>query len=93
MNKIEDMKTFCKRVWLNNENSPSTGSAVAWHGKIKYKYGEFYDSIFFEVSDCTYKARLHKTPSDTIAEFTDKMRLLSKTASEFVEFLESEYDL
>ena len=91
--KIEDMKTYCKRVWLNNENSESTGSAVAWHGGGSDRNGKFYKSIFFEVGDCSYKARLHKTSSDTILEFTDKIRLLSKTASEFVEFLESEYDL
>ena len=91
--KIEEIKTFCKRVWLNKESSESTGSVVAWHGRVKYRDGKPDDYIFFEVGDCSYKARLHKTSSDTILEFINKIKLLSKTASEFAEFLEVEYNL
>lgn len=84
------MKTFCKRTWLNADTSASTGSVVAWHGETSFREKEPSEIItFFEVSDCHCKARLHKTPADTMAQFVSKMRLLAKNANEFAEYLDS----
>ena len=83
------MQTFSRRVWLNPASSASTGAAVAFCGLTKWGKDEEEIHTFFEVSDCHCKVRLHKTYSDTTAEFIEKMRTLSRLASDFADFLES----
>jgi hypothetical protein len=84
------MPIFSRRVWLNKDTSGSTGAAVAFCGPAKWNNKEQEIHTFFEVSDCHCKVRLHKTYSDTSAEFIEKMRTLSKLASDFADFLEYE---
>ena len=68
------METFSKREWLNKEDSPSTGSIVAFDGLIKEEDGTEYRSTFLQVADCFGKVKLHKSCYDTIEDFVDKMK-------------------
>lgn len=79
---------YNKRTWLNKEDSPSTGSVVAFDGNTQWK-GESYRNIFLSISDCAVSARLHKTEDDTIQDFIDKLKLLRDEIECFAEHLEN----
>ena len=81
--------SYSKRVWLNPDDSPSTGSVVAFYGAPNWKDDDG-DFAFLEVSSCHRKVRLHKTNKDTLQEFADKMRKLAEVANNFADFLESD---
>lgn len=74
------------RQWLNSDKSPSTGSVVAYDGPSNWDEGE--RTVFFEVSDCHVKARLHKSKLDTTDDFISKMRKLAEAANRFADHLE-----
>lgn len=80
-----------RRIWLNPDSSASTGSAVAYHGKAWWKPKDTVDTaMFFEVSDCHGKVRLHKTDHETNKEFTDKLRTLASLACELADHIDSQ---
>lgn len=78
---------YNKRVWLNKEDSPSTGNMVAFDGNVKWK-NEKIRSMFLEISDCCVSVRLHKIDNDTVEDFIDKMKLLKNEIGLFIEHLE-----
>lgn len=86
---MEDKNTYTKRVWLNSNNSASTGSVVAFHGKTTYGDSDERLSTFLEVADCHCKISLHKIKADQMSDFIRKMRLLAETANNFADFLEN----
>lgn len=55
------MSIYSKRVWLNKNDSPSTGSVVAYHGPTGWRK-EKEETAFLEISDCSVKCRLHVSP-------------------------------
>ena len=61
--------------WLNNPDSPSTGSIVCYDGDIEYDSGESA-CRFVEISDCNTKVRLHQCHTDTSIDFLHKIELL-----------------
>lgn len=77
---------YNKRTWLNKDNSPSTGSVVAFDGDVSWK-GEIIKSTFLSIADCSVSARLHKTEDDTKQDFIDKMTTLRNDIDEFIEYL------
>jgi hypothetical protein len=83
------MGMYSKRVWLNKDGSPSTGSVVAFYGETTWRK-EKDVSTFLEVADCHDKIRLHRTHDDSMEDFVKKLRLLATTANDFATFLESE---
>ena len=80
---------YNKRTWLNAIKSDSTGSVVAFDGKVTYG-NELVDSTFLEVSDCRHKIRLHLTSDDDKQDFIDKMKLLRNEIDEFINHLEKD---
>lgn len=74
--------SYNKRTWLNKEESPSTGSVVAFDGEVTWK-DEKYRSVFLSVSDCSVSARLHKS------DFINKMKLLKNEIGLFIDHLEA----
>ena len=78
---------YSKREWLNKNDSPSTGSVVAYCGQIAYGNMPKEDAAFLEVSDCHGKVRLHRTTIDTTQEFIEKLELLRDTISDFIAYL------
>lgn len=82
------MEVYNKRVWLNKDDSPSTGNVVAFDGEVTW-HDEKIRSIFLSVSDCCVTARLHKTDDDTVGDFIDKMNLLKNEIELFVKHLEA----
>ena len=75
---------YSKRVWLNEDHLPSTGSVAAYHGDIGYPDGVDKAVGFLEISDCHNKVRLHLTPSDSMKQFIVKMEKLRGVIDEFV---------
>ena len=75
---------YSKRVWLNEDHLPSTGSVVAYHGDIAYPDGVDKAVSFLEVSDCHGKVRLHFTPTDSLDQFVKKMETLRGVIDDFV---------
>lgn len=78
---------YNKRTWLNKPDSPSTGNVVAYDGYYEVD-GKSYRNLFLSVSDCYNSARLHKTESDTVEDFIDKLKLLNENISDFIKYLE-----
>ena len=80
---------YSKRVWLNKDNSPSTGSVVAYQGPIAYGHDEKEEAIFLEIASCHDKIRLHHTTIDTMQDFIEKMELLRNTIDNFITHLKT----
>ncbi len=81
---------YNKRTWLNAESCDSTGSVVAYDGKVTdLDTNNQYTQRFLEIADCHHKIRLHKTSDDTDKDFLDKMRLLKSEIDQFINYLES----
>ena len=80
------MSTFHKRKFLNPKGS---ASVVAFHGETQYYNSEGVEEVYFlEVSDCRNKISLHKTKSDSVEDFVNKMKKLRCVLDEFIEYLE-----
>lgn len=81
---------YSKRVWLNDEGSPSTGNVVAYDGIPEFEEGPWH-STFLKISDCHNTVKLHKAEYDTMKDFVDKMEKLRNTVDEFIAHLKAEY--
>jgi len=83
-------KRYNKRLWLNGKNSPSTGSAVAFSGKVKWgneKKQQRWER-FLEVSDCNCKVRLHQVYEDTDKIYIKKLKRLRNFIDDYIKYLE-----
>ena len=80
---------YNKRVWLNKECSPSTGSVVAYHGLSAYAKDKGTGRLetMLEISDCHSKVHIHKTHLDTNEDFINKMVKLRDTINGFIQYL------
>jgi len=84
----EDVRHYNRRVWLNDEESSSTGSLVCFHGLTQWNRDtEPQLTMFIEVADCHDKIRLHNTANENRENFIQKLNLLVKELSMFLEFL------
>jgi hypothetical protein len=81
---------YIKRTWLNSSDSDSTGSIVAFDGKVTdLDSNNKYTQRFLEIADCRNKVRLHKTSDDTDESFLIKMKLLKNEIEQFINHLET----
>ena len=79
------------QVFLNPEDSPSTGSVVCYDGEYHYDDGpDRY--AFLEISDCHQKIRLHKCNGDSIKDFTTKLCLLREELDKFIIHLKGDVE-
>lgn len=86
---METVNTFySKRVWLNPNNSPSTGNIIAFDD-IETIDGKPYISQFFKISDCYHIANIHKAEYDTEEDFLNKMILMRDEINLFIEHLKN----
>lgn len=82
------MNKYIKKVWLNPEESASTGSICVFDGPYKYKTDmEVKRDSFVEVKDCTNGIRLHRTFEDTEQNFINKVETLKDVLNEFLTHL------
>lgn len=79
---------YVRRLWLNDETSPSTGSVCAYNGQAHWTKDDLKTS-FLEVADCHCKVRLHKTEIDTNQQFIDKMIKLRNFIDDFINYLQT----
>lgn len=82
---------YNKRVWVNPEDSPSTGSVVAYHGPANWgiKDEDRGNESFFEVSDCHQKVKLHRCKFDSMDDFIKKIEAVRDAAAEFAFYLKN----
>ena len=80
-------KTYCKRMWLNKDESPSTGEIVVFDGMVKDEDSE-YRTTFCQIGDCFEKVKLHKADYDSMDDFIEKMKLMRDVIDGFIEHLE-----
>lgn len=79
---------YNKREWLNNLDTPSSGSVVCYHGISKYEEEKNnFEQLFLEIADCHYKIRLHKTVFETKQQFIDKLERLQTEIDLFIKHL------
>ena len=78
---------YNRRVWLNKEDSPSTGNLVCFDGMTTWR-GEEIRNTFLQVSDCSWSIRLHKIEDDSTEDFIDKLKLLRDEVDNFISYLE-----
>jgi len=78
------------RTFLNQTDSPSTGSIVCFDGRIKWsmKQNEPERTSFVEIADCQVKVRLHRTCEDRAEDFIEKIKKMEKDLVSFREHLE-----
>lgn len=74
------------RIWLNSENSRSTGSVVCFDGETDFSDGVDRDS-FIEIADCQGKVRLHKSSYDSVTEFIQKLSTVRNEIDFFINHL------
>ena len=78
---------YNRRIWLNKEDSPSTGNLVCFDGMTTWR-GEEIRNTFLQVSDCNWSIRLHKIEDDSTEDFIDKLKLLRDEVDNFISYLE-----
>ena len=79
---------YNRRIWLNSENSRSTGSVVCFDGKTEFSDGADRDS-FIEIADCHGKVRLHKSSDDSVTEFIQKLSMLRNEVDSYINHLKT----
>ena len=80
---------YCKKTWLNPPESSSTGSVVAFDGKVTH-HDELVNTTYLEVADCFGKITLHRGKDDNAQDFINKMKLLRDEINLFLEHLEGQ---
>ena len=87
--------TYSKRCWLNPDGHASTGSVVVYDGPSTWlgRHEQPETMRVVEIADCHGKVRLHQTQTDTLDQFTAKVRLLRDTLSAFIEHLETVHNV
>lgn len=80
-------RIYCKRAWVNKENSPSTGNIVCFDGDTTHN-GIVARNMFVSISDCYNSARLHLIEDDTIDDFICKLTTLRDELGGFINHLE-----
>jgi hypothetical protein len=80
-------KKYFRREWLNPEGSTSTGTIIAYYGKLDF-FRNKHTGGMLEISDCTFKIRLHQKESENEKAFIVKLKLLRDVLNEFIAFLE-----
>lgn len=76
------------RIWLNSENSRSTGSVVCFDGKTEFSDGPDRD-LFIEIADCHGKIRLHKSSDDSVTGFIQKLSAIRNEIDFFINHLKT----
>jgi molybdopterin synthase catalytic subunit len=82
---------YCQREWLNDDESASTGSVVAFDGMVKHRYDDRKKvrHFFLEIADCHNKVRLHSSNIQTSRDFIKKLKLLRQVVDDFIVHMES----
>jgi len=83
------MGKYNKRVFLNQENSSSTGSIVCFDGEIKRSGdGRSRRYSFVEIADCQVKARLHRAYGDRAEDYIGKIKKMKNALSDYLDYLQ-----
>lgn len=80
---------YSKRTWLNDEDSPSTGSIVCFDGVEIDEEGKEYPLKKINITGCFQTIKLHQAHYDTKEDFLNKVTLLRDELNEFIEHLEN----
>ena len=78
---------YNERLWLNPEESGSTGSIVCFDGRARWSR-ENEQELFVEVADCHQKARLHICRGDSHKDWYDKVTSMRNALNRYLVHLE-----
>lgn len=82
---------YSKRIWIDEDPSPSTRAVMAYHGPIKYEPGrEDETTTFLKISTCHNQVHFHRTYDETIPQYVEKLELLRDAINNFIEHLKEE---
>lgn len=88
---MDKRKTFYNtRTWVNDDDSPSTGSIVCYDGMYTDDDKPFRN-LFVEVSSCHEKARLHKMWNEHPDLFYNKIKMMRDALTDFMRHLYCPY--
>lgn len=81
---------FNERLWLNSEDSSSTGSIVCYDGLASWGSSSNgrERECFVEVADCHVKARLHICRYDSHDAYLKKVKEMRDALSRYIVHLE-----
>jgi hypothetical protein len=77
---------FVRREFLNDEDSPFTGTAVAYDGPDPWDMDD--TDTFLEVGDCHNKVRLHESTLEGRGHYIQKLKTLRAVVDDFIRHLE-----
>ena len=80
------MSNFKIEKFLNDSDSPSSASVVAYCGKAPWKRHK-KDYLYFELADCNGKVRLHMSDLDTEKDFIRKLEKLGGALGDYINHL------
>lgn len=89
--KSNVITSYNKRIWLNDESSPSTGSMVMYDGLVEDPVsGKMNADRFLRITDCYHVVKLHQAWYDDKEEFISKLRLMRDEIDAFIGHLEKD---
>jgi len=81
---------YNKRVFLNPEDSASTGSIVCFDGDIEWRHNEKpRRNSFIEIADCHVKARLHRCYEDRAEDYIEKVKKMRDALGDYLDHLQT----
>jgi hypothetical protein len=79
---------YCKKVWLNKEDSPASGSMVCFDGEVRWREKPDVTS-YIEIADCQTKIKIHRIYEDTEDDYIEKIILMRNTLNDFIQHLQA----
>jgi len=81
----KNIKTYCKKVWIDKPDSPSTDSIVVFDGKMQWRE-EFPSKreSWIEIEGGDSKIRLCKGCEDTNEDYLQKIKTIRDTLNEYI---------
>jgi len=83
-------RIYNERTWLNDMDSPSTGSIVCFQGLANWlEDGSDKRAIhtFVEIGDCHQEIRIHRSRFDSDEVYIEKLEKMRNVLDDFIEFL------
>ena len=82
---------YSRRVWIDEDPSPSTRSVMAYHGPVKYEPWKGDETTtFLKISTCHNQVHIHRTYDETMPQYVEKLELLRDVIDDFIKHLKGE---
>ena len=80
--------TYHDREWLTNIGSPSTPTIVSFAGAVVWEEGDSPEDHYkIEISSCSDKVNLHKTPNQSYDDWKEQVETLHNHIGRYLLYL------